>query len=65
MIMMVMVIVSEIGAESGESDGGRKWSSWTPILSHCVSQPNLTEPLDIERNEEYGQKRNCPPGPLF
>ena len=25
--------------------------STTPILRHCVSQPNLTEPLDIDRNE--------------
>ena len=23
------------------------------------------EPLDIDQNEEYGQKRKCPPGPLF
>ena len=30
-----------------------------------MSQPNLTEPLDIDQNEEYGQKRKCPPGPLF
>ena len=27
--------------------------------------PNLTEPLDIDRNEEYGQQRNCPSWPLF
>ena len=38
-------------------------SSWTPILMHGVCLPNLTEPLDIDKNEEYGQKRNCPPGP--
>ena len=25
----------------------------------------LTEPLDIDQNEEYGQKRKCPLGPLF
>ena len=25
----------------------------------------LTEPLAIDQNEEYGQKRNCPLGPLF
>ena len=27
--------------------------------------PILTEPLDIKRNEEYGQKRKCPHEPLF
>ena len=25
----------------------------------------LTEPLYIDRNEEYGQKRKCPHEPLF
>ena len=39
--------------------------STTPILRHCVSQPNLTEPMDIDENEENGQKRNCAPLPLF
>ena len=27
--------------------------------------PNLTEPLDIQTNEEYGQKRKCTHPPLF
>ena len=42
-----------------------KMSSWTPVLSHCVAQPNLTELLDNQRNEKYGQKRKCPHEPLF
>ena len=50
----------QIGAGAGAAV-----CSPTPILRHCVSQPNLTEPLDINRNEEYGQKRNCAPLPLF
>ena len=27
----------------------------------AITESNLTEPLDIVQNEEYGQKRNCPP----
>ena len=45
--------------------GKKDMSSWTPILRHCVCYPKLTEPLDIDKIEEYGQKRKCPPGPLF
>ena len=29
------------------------------------TRPNLTEPLYIEKSEEYGQKRNCPSSPPF
>ena len=76
-IIMMMMIYSETGRvkTDGKWSGERSipspapvqkgLSSWTPILMHCVCKPNLTEPLYINRNEEYGQNRNCPPGPPF
>ena len=65
----MMVIVKAGSSSSGRKQigagAGAVVCSTTPILRHCVSQPNLTESLDINRNGEYGQKRNCAPLPLF
>ena len=41
-------------AAAAAAVGGNEMSSWPPILRHCLSQPNLTEPLDIDTNEENG-----------
>ena len=39
---------------------------WTlSVAPLAPAQPNLTEPLDNQRNEEYGQSCNCPPTPHF
>ena len=72
--MMIMTSYSEWGAKSAESRGecserppvGQKGHVLLDPYSEALwSQPYLTEPFYIDRNEEYGQKRNCPPGSLF
>ena len=40
-------------------------NEWERAAAVGSGLPNLTEPLDIDRNEEYGQKQNCAPPPLF
>ena len=60
---MILMIIPIAGTSSKSRE---KWTrGTTPILRHCVSQPNLIEPMDIDENEENGQKRNCAPLPLF
>ena len=38
-----------------------KMFSWTPILRHCVSYPNLIEDFYVCQMPEYDEKRKCPP----
>ena len=59
----MMVIVRAGSSSSGRKQigagAGAVVCSTTPILRHCVSQPNLTELIDRdnnEKNEEKGQK---------
>ena len=58
-MMMMMTILSESGSEWAVA--AERWEAGEKF----ASKPNLTEPLYIGRNEEFGQKRKCPPEPLF
>ena len=66
--MIMMVIVKAGSSSSGQKQIGAGADaavcSTTPILRHCVSQPNLTELIDRdnnEKNEENGQKNEIVP----